>query len=181
MSLTLKFQATPHAIDGPHYPFNEAEVNAASDAWGCNCGPSALAAILGVKLDTVRPHIPDFDAKRYTNPTMMKAALKSLGVGFDDFPVPQRVQAMGMRALVRIQWEGPWTKPGVPPRVAYGKTHWVASLLCTKSTMVFDVNGGWLSFDEWKRVVVPDLLNFVKGSTGWHTTHRYELMSFPTP
>lgn len=179
MSVTTKFKDYAHCIDGPHYSFDEAEMDAASKAWGCNCGPSALAAIVGMKLDAVRPHIPDFDSRHYTNPTMMKAALTSLGVGFEALPVTVPSHTMAWRGLVRIQWEGPWLNPGVPAAAAYRQTHWVASLACTKGTMIFDCNGGWCLMKEWEAVVVPKLLEYVKRSTGWHTTHRWELRTFP--
>lgn len=40
----------------------------AYDVWGANCGPGALAAALDKTLDDVRPHLVNFDRKRYTNP-----------------------------------------------------------------------------------------------------------------
>jgi hypothetical protein len=55
----------------------------ANDVWGCNCGPGALAAITGLTLDQVRPHMGDFERKRYTNPTLMFAALKSIGARYE--------------------------------------------------------------------------------------------------
>ena len=54
----------------------------ASDDWGFNCGPAALAAICGLTPDAVRPHLGDFESKGYTNPTLVAAALRSLGVPF---------------------------------------------------------------------------------------------------
>lgn len=51
--------------------------------WGCNCGPTALAAILGLTLDEVRPHLGDFEQKHYTNPRLMAQALRSAGASWD--------------------------------------------------------------------------------------------------
>lgn len=62
------------------YPFTEAEFKAASDAWGCNCGPSALAFATQKSLEAARHAIPGFEAKRYTSPTMMRDALAFLGL-----------------------------------------------------------------------------------------------------
>jgi len=45
-----------------------AEAQTAWDVWGCNCGPGAIAAILNMRLDEVRPLMGDFESKRYTNP-----------------------------------------------------------------------------------------------------------------
>ena len=61
------------------YPFTEQEMQAAYDEWNCNCGPSELAFALQIGLDDVRGKIPDFEAKGYTSPTMMKAGLANLG------------------------------------------------------------------------------------------------------
>lgn len=50
---------------------NGAEADRAYDAWGCNCGPGAIAAIMNMRLDAIRPLLGDFERKRYTNPTLM--------------------------------------------------------------------------------------------------------------
>ena len=106
------------------YPFTAAEANDAFKRWGCNCGPTALAAMLGLKPDDVREHIPNFDQRRYTNPSMMQAALRSLGVGYrevDDGPERAAIETLRPYiarfpeyGVMRIQWEGPWLSPGVP-------------------------------------------------------------------
>ena len=102
--------------------FTPDDAQSAWERWGCNCGPTALAVMAGATLDEVRPHLSGFDGKRYTNPTMMFGALKSIGLSFN------RIGAAWPRyGLARIQWEGPWTQPGVPMRARYRFTHWVAS------------------------------------------------------
>ncbi len=60
--------------------FSIDDAQRAADEWGMNCGPAALAAIAGMTLDAVRPHLKGFDQKRYTNPTMMFEALRLLGI-----------------------------------------------------------------------------------------------------
>src|SRR5689334_19662643 len=78
------------------------EAERAHAEWGCNCGPAALAAIMGISLDQVRPHMGDFERKGYTNPTLMFAALDSVGARWKnngqrcDWPI---------YGLCRIQWE----------------------------------------------------------------------------
>lgn len=98
------------------------EADAAYEQWGCNCGPGAIAAIMGMRLDDVRPLMGDFEKKHYTNPTLMWEVLDRIGrpwrkVG-KDWP---------RFGLARIQWEGPWSEPGQNPRWGYRQTHWVAS------------------------------------------------------
>lgn len=162
--------------------FTEADAVKAYDDWGANCGPGALAAVMGLTLDEVRPHLIGFDSKRYTNPTMMLMSLKSLGAQFS-----YRVRAAGplnwpQYGLCRVQWEGPWTKPGVPARVAYRYTHWVGAQTSKHNGVgIFDINamnsGGWISLEDWSTLLVPWLLNqlYKKADGGWHLTHVVEI------
>lgn len=168
---------------GYTYPFTEDEFWAAVEEWGCNCGPSALAFALQIPLDEIRGLIPDFETKGYTSPTMMKAALKTRGVAFDDVPAPSRL-VYGPRsmfhdriALVRIQWTGPWTAPGSNPRWAYGRTHWICAWLGPNAAgLVFDCNGGAMPFDRWKREIVPALTaSYKRADGGWYLTHVWRL------
>ena len=160
------------------YPFTEAEMKIANDEWGANCGPAALAFALQVPLDRVRPLLEGFDEKRYTNPTMMKGALSRYGKAFNVIPDGMGGAFHVHPSLVRIQWAGPWTKPGVPPRVAYRHTHWI----CTykdeyDNSLVFDCNGGINPFDKWRDGIVPLILSecVPKSDGGWFPTHVWRL------
>jgi len=66
-------------VTAPRYTADDLE--AAADAWGCNCSPGSAAAVLGFTLDEVRDlfTVAGFDPKRYTNPTMMVAVLNAVG------------------------------------------------------------------------------------------------------
>jgi hypothetical protein len=156
----------------------------AFNEWGCNCGPAALAAVLGRTLDEIRPHMGDFEEKHYTNPTLMWSALVSArnaqhsmegagGAKPGDYTWPQF-------GLARIQWGGRWTKPGVPLAARYRQTHWVGACRVADSVGIFDVNclnsGGWVGFEDWQRVIVPHLLEGYPGSDGtWWITHSIEV------
>jgi len=137
--------------------FNLADAQKAGDTWGANCGPGALAAITLRTLDEVHPHLDGFDQKHYTNPKMMYAALKSLGVEYRD------VEGWPEWGLLRVQWEGPWMNPGVPLRARYRHTHWVGCQRIDRITFcglfIFDINAmcvaGWLPFEEWDQQLVP--------------------------
>lgn len=162
----------------------------AADVWGANCGPGALAGVLGLSLDDVRPHLPGFDQKRYTNPKMMRAALDSLAVSYQ-----WKVGRLGLFpsfGLARVQWDGPWTKPGVPPAAAYWHTHWVASAMPDRSVpnpkdvQIFDINaicvGGWIDLVEWSTQLVPWLLKQCepKATGDWWLTHVVEIQPRPS-
>lgn len=181
--------------------FTVADVDRANDAWGCNCGPSSFAAILGLTLDETRRHFgPEFEAKRYTNPTLMVTALRSaLGapgarwrqlrlvpdriIG-ESYKVPAAAHiavAWPRWGLLRVQWEGPWTRPGVPIAARYRKTHWVGVARRGDEIGVFDVNvlsngSGWCSLGDWSSKVVPWILESYPAATGgWHVTHAIEV------
>lgn len=126
--------------------FAPPDADAAHEEWGANCGPAALAAVLGLTLAQIRPHLGDFEQRRYMNPTHLRAALDSVGVRYvvDSGASPRRPK----KGLLFIQWGGPWLKPGVPVGVAYRHTHSIA----VNGDLVYDVNAeeGWISRREWE-------------------------------
>lgn len=167
----------------PDIKFAEYDSIRAFKEWLFSCGPAAICGVLGLTPDQVRPHMGDFESKGYTNPTLMYAALRSLGVSWR-----ATVDAAGERriafpsfGLARIQWSGPWTKPGVPMAARYRKTHWVGSWKGDAGQCVFDVNavciGGWISFSQWSNKLVPWLIReCVSGGDGfWWVTHALEV------
>jgi hypothetical protein len=161
-------------------PFTRDEAQSAADEWGANCGPGAIAAVLGLTLDEVRPHMQDFERKRYSNPKLVFAALRSLAVEW------RLTDAVWPKiGLVRVQWEGPWTAPGVPMRTRYRHTHWIGARrvgVNVWNTEIFDINcicvGGWVPLEEWNGQVVPWLLRQCepKAFGGWWRTHAIEVM-----
>jgi hypothetical protein len=157
-------------LNAPVYSYTEKDSEKAYNEWGSNCGPGALATMLGLTLDEVHPHIPKFDERKYTNPKMMQAALWSLGV--HELESRPYNRAMAKYGLNRIQWEGPWYG-----KFAYRKTHWVGSMEWSgRNTFVFDINGGWMFQPKWEKEIVPILTGLYKRATGaWHITHRWEL------
>lgn len=157
--------------------FTLADVERAHEEWGCNCGPGALAAIAGLTLDEARAHIPGFDKRLYTNPSMMNAALRGIGKPWRKIGANWPVWG-----LVRVQWEGPWTAYGVPMAARYRHTHWIGAARGANSIGVFDINcmnngTGWCDLDDWKRVIVPFLTieQNNRASGGWHITHAIEV------
>lgn len=163
-------------------PFTVDDVNSA--AWHPNCGPGALAGVLLLTLNQVRPHMGDFEQKHYTNPRLMLAALKSLDVPYR--ALPPNKGTWPARGLVRVQWCGPWTRPGVDLRARQRHTHWVAAerqprKIGPPEIWIFDINcicvGGWVELSEWKDQVIPWLLREAepKANGEWHPTHVLEI------
>ena len=165
--------------------FTVDDAQRAYDEWGWNCGPGALCAVLDMTPDEIRPHMLDFELKRYTNPTLMRGVLNSLGIRYRQIysgagPAPEHTPYPRF-GLVRVQWAGSWTKPGVPMRARYRQTHWVATRGEPPAREVFDVNamslGGWLSWREWSTLLVPWLIRECcpKGNGEWWPTHGLEI------
>lgn len=154
-----------------------AEADAAYEQWGCNCGPGAIAAIMGMRLDDVRPLMGDFEKKRYTNPTLMWEVLDRIGR-----PWRKVGREWPRFGLARIQWEGPWSEPGQNPRWGYRQTHWVASWISEdRGHGIFDINmtgngTGWGSREHWEQIIVPLLVEATPRANGrWHVTHGVEI------
>ncbi len=190
MTETIPAKPTVSKMKEIHYSFSQAELQAASERWGCNCGPAALAVMCNTTLDVAHGAIPNFNERHYTSPTMMKAALAILGVPWRErvpvFPEPADgtfgTHTLNRYGLSRIQFEGPWTAPGANPKWAYRITHWVGSLWTlgqsnqTHGSLVFDVNMGWGWQDRWEKEIIPELVKLYPRATGgWFVTHRWEL------
>jgi len=161
----------------------------AADDWGFNCGPASVAVISGLTPDELRPHLGDFERKRYTNPKLMWEILRTVGIRYHR-PSPDVCDARvpwPEHGLARVQWEGPWTAAGVPTAARYRHTHWVASWKIDMGAggerHIFDVNcmcvGGWVSLSEWVGQVVPWLLKEYESRANgkWHLTHVVEIES----
>lgn len=168
--------------------FTADDAQRAHDEWGMNCGPAALCAALSLTPDELRPHLGDFEQRGYTSPSMMAGILRRLKVNFRRLyecqdkvagrPLSGEFPTLG---LVRIQFGGPWTMPGVPIPARYRKTHWVAMRRDAAAWSVFDINaigyGGWLPSREWAGQLVPWLIREAvpKGDGEWWPTHCWQV------
>lgn len=171
--------------------FSQDDCERAFVDWGCNCGPAALAAVLGLHLRDVRAACESagFATRRYMSPTMMKTALAELGVKWHARKIGGIVDVIDMprRGLVRVQWEGPWTQPGANPKWAYRHTHWVAcwrqqaftaagAVLAILDPVIFDVNGGLMQLERWEEEIVPLITASIPRADGvWSVTHSWEV------
>lgn len=165
--------------------FSVDEANAAATVWGFNCGPGAVAGVLGYTPAELRPHMGDFEAKRYTNPSLMWDVLDRLGITWRrrvlSSTMPTHPPTWPLFGFARIQWEGPWSAPGVPVAASYRRTHWVGAITVTGEIFVFDINcmcvGGWVPLAEWRDSVVPWLLKECQPQANgrWHITHQVEV------
>jgi len=153
-------------------------------AWGFNCGPSAICAVLDLSPEEVRPHLGDFETKGYTNPTLMIESLKRCGASYrrvyrGDFP--GAVWPALRLGVVRVQWGGPWTKPGVPMQARYRQTHWIGMRDMGKT--VFDINvadercDGWIPFELWLNKWAPWICKegVPKSDGTFWPTHAFEV------
>lgn len=159
----------------PEYTFTAEELLVASQTWGCNCGPSALAFALQKNLGDVRHTIPGFEEKRYTSPTMMKAALAHFKRDIDVIRAPIRADMFSQQmALVRIQWCGPWTEP-MRTRWASRWTHWIATWLFAGVEMVFDCNSGMVPVWDWEATAAHEIMGTIQNCTGWDVANVWRL------
>lgn len=155
----------------PLLAFTEADCDRHHAEWGCNCGPAALAAALGWSLGQVRPHLGDFETRRYMTTAMMINAVASSGF------VARSVVPVGypLHGVCRIQLGGPWIIDGRPARWAARHTHWVAVIRRDDLTWVFDVNSGWMPLDQWDRLTMTRIIDTTKRAEGWHLSNSLEI------
>ena len=164
--------------------FSATDMEQANESWGANCGPGAVAAICGLTLDEVKLRFvaEGFIDKRYTNPSMMYGVLQSIERATGTMTWYRAGKDWPRWGLARIQWEGPWTEPGVPMRARYRYTHWVGAARGANGIGVFDINAmangsGWCSQADWIHNIVPwILLACVPRANGrYHITHAIEV------
>jgi hypothetical protein len=137
-----------------HYP---PDIDEAWDQWRANCGPCALAAILGQTVMSVRPLFQDFARRPYVNVTHMKGALGMAGVRYRSLGAQRPPQG-----LCFIQWGGYEHRPIAEQ---YRHTHWIA----VQGPSVFEVNAPELvSWETWIRVM-PRLICEEKRGNGTFT------------
>lgn len=166
------------APEVPRLRFTLDEADRAAEAWGFNCGPAAVAAICGLSIGELRPHLGDFEQKRYTNPTLMFQILRSLDAAWRRMPTAA-LTPWPAYGLARIQWEGPWMEPGVPIGARYRQTHWVGCCARNPDHIgIFDINclnngSGWVALEDWAAILVPAILKAChpRANGGWHITH----------
>lgn len=164
----------------PKVRFTAADLDAASTKWGCNCGPTALAAICDLMPDDVRPFLGAF--RGLMNPTEMAEAIVRLGCTLTRLP-HERLYVPGTYrgrfgaeyGVTRIQYGGPWTNPGVNPRWAYRYTHWIASIVVDGQGYFFDCNYGWMEIGEFLTNMKSDAAEVQRGNATWWPTHIYEI------
>lgn len=188
--LVWKGLKAPETVLAPRIPlpppaprclYTPADVDAAHDAWKANCGPTALAALLGMELAAVRPAFPWFPERPWSSPSqIMQAIVSARGeqnatrLSVDRYAGARgEVTRLPSFGLATIQIDGPWCQLS-NPRVAYRYTHLVASQKVDGEVWVYDVNAGpderpgaWGPSGWWAQHIMPLLVQGKKGATGW--------------
>jgi len=148
---------------------NAAEYTRHAGTLGAACGHCALAAWLDVPLVIACHTGFEMDGTRLVRPWVnmpdMEAAFRKCEVSARSvgYTLPRN-------GLALIQWQGPWTRPGVPPRVACMHRHWIA----VRGKSVWDINlEFWESLKAWEAFVCRELMP--EKATGWTVARGYEL------
>ncbi len=148
----------------PPLRFTPVESDEANTAWKATCGPHSIAAACGLNLEEVRAALIGY--KGWMSPTQVTATLRQLGRPFD-LKTGLKTETL-CEGINRIQWEGPWLKPGVPARVAYFHTHYVAQsngmVFCTACVPE------WIPVEDWRRYHLT-----VEPPSPFHITHHWSL------
>jgi hypothetical protein len=133
---------------------------------GATCGPAAFAALARLHIEAAISYFPDSTNVAWTNRTMMRRALTS--IGFDFVHLSGEWPRVGM---CLVHFTGPWTRRAYPAALLR-QTHWVA--VC--GDYVFDVNwNGWLPRSNWEEVVIEKLLAERRPADGWMVMAAFEV------
>ena len=185
MLMTQTEQQTASATQPIAPRFSLADADRAYDEWGANCGPGALAAIMKMTLDEVRPYLVGFDAKHYTNPTMMMGRSRAFalaGTPTRNYSPPVERHGTGhATGCVASNGKGHGRSPAC--RCAPIPLHALEGSYAAnnENVGVFDVNcmnngSGWCSLKNWSDVIAPHLIaQYKRASGGWHLTHAIEI------
>ena len=161
------------------------DLAAAHKEWGCNCGPSALAAALNLRCADVRDAFGDFDERRYVNPSHMKAAAGVLGyrallterLVVGSAPPARHPPLFG---VAFIQFTG----PQVPQtwHAQYLHTHWIACAFNGTRTIIYDCNHAVpIPLSEWAIEVFPRFESDGRPYTGFYIRTAYQLVKTTAP
>ena len=150
--------------------YTEADSSRAHKEWKATCGPHSIAAACSVTLDAVRDAMAraGVNYRGWMSPTQVINTLHALGV----FPqIQSKLKTWDLcNGINRVQWEGKWLNPGVPPRVAYFHTHLVAHfdgwVLCTCCE-----TAKWIPEWEWRHFHLN-----CEPRSPFHITHHWTLV-----
>lgn len=161
--------------------YHPPDVEAAHEAWGANCGPCAVAAVLRRPVMDMHKLFPGFEQRRFVNPSQMRAALHFAG---QLSGVTHRVCSMDEReagvlsyGVACLFFSRPWNSPGVPVGAAYQRSHWVGVAMLTDGRRCYyDINawqahgprGMWVFWPYWEKEILPQVVaSYPKADGGY--------------
>lgn len=156
-------------------PYTPEQSQQAYDEWKAMCGHHSIAAATHASLDRVKQACPKLVG--WMNPTMIGTTLHNLGARtkcLTRLPDDTRFLFTPGRRVMRIQFEGSWTGPGVPPAAAYKHTHYIAVIDELVMDPMVDSNM-LISLLDWLETEQYRVLQDVPKATGWHFTHCWEV------
>lgn len=155
------------------------DIAEAIDAWKANCGPAALAAVLGCPMAVVRDYFPRYPSKPWTNPTHMKAAIVASGY-LPRLTIPSRIKQGRRLPTHGVAFVQFWSDAieAMPVLRQYQHTHWIAThgeSGAEKPAMIYDINAdGWIPPDDWKEELWPRFQEATGATSIWIRT-AYEV------
>ena len=156
--------------------YNPPDIDEAHEQWRANCGPCAVAAVLGRDMGKVRELFEPWPG--YSNPTLIRRAVERAGKRL----LPATIETVET-GLGFVQFEGPWEAGGA--RAAYRHTHWVGLARRSRhdgeppQIFVYDAAahevGGWITLEAFGRVGIPMYLEDEPKATGWRFRQVFEV------
>lgn len=120
--------------------------------WKSNCGPTALAALLAMDVQPIRPAFPHFPGKAYTSLDHMHSALRHFGFQYSSrFGINAKWPRFG---LVFVTWPTAPSGGRKSKRMERALYHWIAAI----GDYVFDpILMVWHHREVWEPTVFAKL------------------------
>lgn len=142
----------PNFLSTPH------DVHVARAAFGANCGPAALAAILSLGVCDVMQLFPQFPHRPTTAPRQMRRALAICGLHVESI---KEFPDFGLALVAAV---GPWSRWKSAGGWILRYTHWVA----VRGREIYDINeAGWSSIESWSVAVASTFQGAWPKVSGW--------------
>jgi hypothetical protein len=164
----------------PSSLYTPPDVDQAHAEWGANCGPAALAAIIGSPLAAVKDAFQryGFGQRGYCNPSQMVQAVRDLGHSAEltrHARTGIRGREFPQHGVVFLQFTSEYIDC-LPIPAQYRLTHWIGMhSFGGDSLCVYDVNSGWEPWQDWCVEVWPRLAAANRNATESWTRSAYEI------
>jgi hypothetical protein len=158
------------------------DVDEAKKAWGANCGPAALAAVLGRPVMEMAAYFPRFHPGRCASTVQIAEAIAKATDDEVAVTPSQRIDMRSGKGFVSRMWpsrgvaclmfHGPWdlqrSRSPDAAKKLYKHAHWIGIQQLGMVTMVYDIHSKcWEPVCDWRDETLARVLDDHKSNEWW--------------